>query len=67
MMEFVVERSDGSQAVVILLKHKEKTKYSFINLTKGHICPCEFDSIEEAMLDMDTYISKGSIIHYTQI
>lgn len=27
---------------VLLLKHKAEGGYSFVNLTKGHICPCGF-------------------------
>lgn len=32
---------------VLLLKHKNTNEYSFVNLTKGYICPCRFKSISQ--------------------
>ena len=40
---------------VRILPHKLTGKYSYVNLTKGHICPCLFDSIEDALADLNTY------------
>lgn len=34
---------------VLLLRHKVTNKYSFVNLTKEHICPCQFNTVEEAL------------------
>ena len=47
---FVLRKNDN--IIVLLLKHKDGSGWSFVNLTKGHICPCKFDSKEEAMKDM---------------
>ena len=33
---------------VLLLPHKGTNMYSFVNLSKGHICPCLFPSIDAA-------------------
>ena len=60
MIEYLIERTDGIFKV-FLIKHKTKEKYSFVNLTKGHICPCEFDSIEEAEQDFKNYKNIISI------
>lgn len=49
---------------VLLLKHKISGEYSFVNLTKGHICPCKFKSVEEALKDLDNYIKKGKVLSY---
>ena len=49
---------------VVLMKHKADGKFSYVNLTKQHICPCRFDSIEDALSDMDRLISEGKIIRY---
>lgn len=35
----------------LLLPHKDGSGYSYINLTKGHICPCKFSTIDEALED----------------
>ena len=52
---------------VILLKHKITGKLSFINLTKEHICPCEFNTVEEAEQDLEKYKKEGKIIKYYKI
>lgn len=40
---------------VLILPHKNLGKYSYINITKGHICPCMFNTVEEAIADLDNY------------
>lgn len=37
---------------VMLLLHKDSPEWSFVNLTKKHICPCRFTSREEAIKDL---------------
>lgn len=37
---------------VMLLPHKDGSGYSFVNLTKGHICPCVFPSVEAGLHDL---------------
>lgn len=49
---------------VLLLKHKNTNEYSFVNLTKGHICPCRFKSINEAIKDLEERKNSGNIINY---
>lgn len=49
---------------VLLLKHKGTDEYSFVNLTKGHICPCRFRSMEEAILDLAKQKKDGKIFNY---
>lgn len=46
---------------VSILKHKDKNTYSYVNLTKGHICPCIFNSIQEAIDDLKNYPNILSI------
>lgn len=49
---------------VLLLKHKGTNEYSFVNLTKGHICPCRFQSLNEAILDLAERKKDGRIFNY---
>ena len=49
---------------VLLVKHKNTNEYSFVNLTKGHICPCRFKSINEAIKDLEERKNSGNIINY---
>lgn len=50
-MKFKIERID-CDLEVLLLKNKSDSTYSFVNLTKGHICPCRFESESDAIEDL---------------
>lgn len=52
--KYIIKRTDGIFEVY-LMKHKDKEAYSFVNMTKGHICPCEFKSVEEAERDFENH------------
>lgn len=41
--------------------------YSFINLTKEHICPCKFESVDDALKDIDEKINSGEVIRYFEL
>lgn len=56
MRKFKIFYKDKAKETdVLLLPHKNKKCYSFINLTKGHICPCKFKTEEEAIEDLRRY------------
>lgn len=63
MKKITVTRQDGVFDV-LLMKHKTFQGYSFINLTKQHICQCVFDTEEDAIKDLERYKSYGKIIKY---
>lgn len=48
---FIVKRKYGD-CKVLLLPHKDGSGFSYVNLTSGHICPCKFSSIDNAIQDM---------------
>nr|DAR15945.1 MAG TPA: hypothetical protein [Caudoviricetes sp.] len=50
--------------LVSVMRNKLDGTYSFVNLTKGHICPCRFDSIEDAIKDMEEKKDNGEIIDF---
>lgn len=52
--KYKVIREDGT-FLIYLMRHKGTETYSFINMTKGHICPCVFNSIKEAEEDFKNY------------
>lgn len=66
MKKIKVTRNDGVFDI-LLLKHKTYNGYSFVNLTKGHICPCVFKSEEEALADLEKYKQSGKIINYETV
>ena len=52
---------------VAIIKNKNDNTYSYVNLTKEHICPCRFNSVEEAIDDMDKLKEKGKLIKYDEL
>mgnify|MGYP000638713102 CR=1 FL=1 len=63
---YLVQRTNGN-VIVSIMRNKSDNTYSFVNLTKNHICPCRFDSIEDAMKDMDEKILNGEIVGYFKL
>ena len=51
---------------VMIFKHKITGKYSYVNLTKRHICPYQFDTIEEAYQGLEEEVKKGKVIKYEE-
>lgn len=64
MRRFYVERIGGDNVEILLLPHKDGSGYSYINITKGHICPCKFKTTAEAIADM---LSKENLIRFHEI
>ena len=50
--------------VIVLLPTKDGTKWKFVNLSKGYICPCEFDTREEALTD---FVKYANALHRVEI
>ena len=66
MRRWLVNRPKD-EVVVAVMKNKVDNTYSFINLTKEHICPCKFESIEDALKDMDEKVENGEINYYFEL
>ena len=62
-MKLRIERVD-CELDVLLLKNKSDGTYSFVNLTKGHICTCRFNSESDAIEDLknDVRVVRWKII-----
>lgn len=63
MLKIIVEK-ESETIEVLLLKHKNTNKYSYVNLTKGHICKCIFDSVEDALKDIEDRKNKRLLVDY---
>lgn len=50
MVRYLIKREYGD-VEVLLMRHKDGSGWSFVNITKGHICPCKFPSFEAAVAD----------------
>lgn len=63
VLKFLVTRPDDT-VLVYLMKNESDNTYSFVNITRWHICPCRFQSIRDAVADMDRLKEEGKIIRY---
>ena len=63
---YFVKRKSGN-VIVSIMRNKSDNTYSFVNLTKNHICPCRFNSVEDAVKDMDEKILNGEIVEYLKL
>ena len=63
VIKFLVTRPDDT-VLVYLMKNKSDNTYSYVNITKWQICPCKFQSIQEAIKDMDKLLEEGKIVRY---
>lgn len=66
MKRFLVKRPKDTVEVLIL-PNKDGSGYQYINLTKGHICPCKFSSVDNALKDMDKKLNDGTVKSYQKI
>lgn len=66
MKKWLVKRPHD-EVIVTIMKNKSDASYSFINLTKEHICPCRFNSVNDALRDMDRLKDSGKIIDYLKL
>lgn len=60
----IVTKNDGTKCVCTIMQHKFTKKYSFVNITKGHICSCEFNTQEEAIEDLYNKYNNKEIAQY---
>lgn len=63
---YLVKRNKGN-VLVTILKNKSDNTYSFVNLTKGHICTCRFKTEEEAVKDLKDKVESKEIIEYEML
>lgn len=63
MKKFIIKK-DKENINVLLLKNKLDDSYSYVNLSKGHICSCKFNSIDDAIEDMIERKNKGLLIDF---
>lgn len=63
---YFIRRSKGN-VIVSIMHSRTDNKYHFVNLTSSHICSCCFDTVEDAILDMEQFKNEGKIIEYYKI
>ena len=63
---YLVIRNKGN-VIVSIMFNRFNGSYHFVNLTKGHICSCEFETIYDAIDDMQSKKNNGEIIDFIKI
>lgn len=63
MNMYKVIREKGNVIVEIMF-NRSTGYYQFVNLTKGHICSCQFNTVDEAINDMQKKKDNGEIIDF---
>lgn len=64
--KYVCIRQENTVIVQIMF-NRNIQKYQFVNLTHNHICPCTFDTVEDAIADMEREKQEGKLIDYFKI
>lgn len=63
---FLVVRNKGNVIVSIMFNRANEC-YQFVNLTKGHVCYCRFETVLDAVNDMQLKKDSGEIIDFIRI
>lgn len=61
------KKEDSNIYKILLFPTKDGTKWQYINLTRGYICPCQFDSREEALKDFVQYADKFKKVEFEEL
>lgn len=67
IIRFYVIRPKDAVEVWLMNNKGLATGCRFVNVTKGHICPCNFENFGEAIGDMDKQIKEGKILKYIRL
>jgi hypothetical protein len=59
-----VSKPNGVNYIVLLMQHKYTKDWSYVNLTKQHICPCKFRTYDEAIHDLENQVKEGKVISW---
>lgn len=59
--DLIVERNTDT-VLVNIFRNKVDDTYSFINLTKKHVCTCKFDSVGLALADLQEQTRNNKVV-----
>ena len=52
-MYIKVKRRNRPDCIVLLCQDRATEKWCYVNLTTEHVCACRFDTIDDALADME--------------
>ena len=53
--------------IVAIMLNEQDNKYHYVNLSHNHICSCAFDSIQDAIADMNNKIATDDVLYYHKL
>nr|DAL19120.1 MAG TPA_asm: hypothetical protein [Caudoviricetes sp.] len=59
-MYIKVKRCNRLDCIVMICKDRATKKWCFVNLSTEHVCPCRFDTIDDAFADMKSRADVAS-------
>ena len=63
-MYIKVKRRNRSNCIVMLCQDRTTKKWCFINLSTEHVCTCRFDTIDDAIADLN---KRAEVANYSLI
>lgn len=61
---YLIKRKNKNDCTVSIMYDRNTDKYCFVNLTSNHVCSCRFDSVDEALKDLD---NRQDVTSYERI
>lgn len=61
------KENHNEKRTILLIPTKDGSKWQYINLTKGYLCPCQFNTREEALLDFVKYSNKFFRVEFEEL
>ena len=63
---YFIRRTKGN-VIISIMYNRTDNKYHFVNLSSNHICTCGFDTVDDAIADMEQFKNDEIIIDYYKI
>lgn len=61
------KENHNEKRTILLIPTKDGSKWQYVNLTKGYICTCQFNTREEALLDFVKYSNKFFRVEFEEL
>lgn len=61
------KENHNEKRTILLIPTKDGSKWQYINLTKGYLCTCQFNTREEALLDFVKYSNKFFRVEFEEL
>ena len=63
-IEIYKNKTTKNTVICMLIPSKDNSYYSFVNISKGHICKCKFKTYEDGIEDLNNQVRLGKVLSY---